>query len=146
MHALGLYQKPTLQAPSSLISAMIAFVVEWWWRKTLGLRSFQTFQDMSITNDAKAFLCWSLPKPIFVHHTSMFGSLIHDSRGLSWILHEASISLIHVLHVVPIRTCSDEWLETKNPWILNSTKACGKSWPLYGGHRERYFYPTWLTA
>jgi hypothetical protein len=42
---------------SSLILAMIAFVVEWWWWKTLGLRSFQTSQEMSITKHAKAFLC-----------------------------------------------------------------------------------------
>jgi hypothetical protein len=77
---------------SSLTLAMIAFVAEWWWRKTLALRSFQASQEMSISKDAKAFLCWSLPKAIFVHHASTFGSLLHDSVDLSWTAHQARIS------------------------------------------------------
>jgi hypothetical protein len=77
---------------SSLILAMMTFVAEKWCRKTLALRSFQTSQEISMSKDAKAFLCWPLPKAIFVHHASTFGSLIQDSGDLSWIPHQARIS------------------------------------------------------
>jgi hypothetical protein len=77
---------------SSLILAMMTFVAEWWCRKTLALRSFQTSHEISMSKEAKALLCCPLSKAMFDHHTSTFGSLIQDSGGQSWIPHQARIS------------------------------------------------------